>query len=151
MKRQGAEKLIGSRVKVWTAMNGEYVGTLEEVFGSPWRGKVRITGVIKPAVVYDLTRRLTNQRRGFRPGDVVEAGNSSITPTDLEGATYLEALRQELATFERWSAREHVNPKDRGWLPFAVNNLRKAVVEEEARQGEAFRPTRQVFGATERR
>lgn len=134
MKRKEAEKLIGTRVEAWTSMNGSYIGTLEEVFGSPWRGRVRITGVVKPAVVYDLTRRGSPQRRGFRPGQVIEVGGMSIKPTEEEGASYLEALRRELEIFEKWNARDNVNPKDRGWLPFAIKNLKAAIGAEERRE-----------------
>lgn len=132
MRRKDAEKLIGERVQVWTAMNGIYTGVLEEVFASPWRGRVRVTGAIKPAVVYDLTRPNDRQRRGFRPGDVIEAGGSSIKPTELEGASYLEALRAELSSFEAMAARGRAM-KGAAWLPVAIDNLRAAVAAEEAK------------------
>ncbi len=136
MRRQEAERLIGTRVEAWTAMNGIYVGTLEEVFGSPWRGRVRITGVLKPAVVYDLTRghQFARQRRGFRPGQMIEVGNSSIKPTEAPGESYLAALQRELRYFKEWQARPFVDPKDARWLPIAIDNLRQAVAAEEQKE-----------------
>lgn len=35
MRKAEAMALVGQQVKVWTAANGEYVGTLEAVFGPP--------------------------------------------------------------------------------------------------------------------
>jgi hypothetical protein len=130
MRRKEAEKLIGGRVFVWTSLNGEYVGVLEEVFASPWRGRVRITGVIKPAVVHDLTRPDDRQRRGFRPGDLIEAGGVSIKPTELEGTSYLEALRGELTAFGEMAARPG-GARAGSWLAVAIKNLGAAIAEEE--------------------
>jgi len=91
VKRKDAEALLGSRVSVWTAMNGEYVGTLVDVVGSPWRAKVQITGVLAPAA-FEWSRG-SRQRPGFRPGQVVEVGGASVRPTADPGTTYEQALR----------------------------------------------------------
>ncbi len=93
MNRKDADALIGQRVVAWTAMNGEYVGTLTEVFGGRWRGSVLVTGTLQPAAVEQARR--DRQRNGFRPGDTIEVGGSSIRPTDAEGVTYEEALARD--------------------------------------------------------
>jgi len=110
MRRAEAEQLIGQHVRVWTAANGQYVGTLLEVYGSPWRGKVRITGVLAPAVLYERGR--FHQRRGFRPGEIIDAGNSRIHPEspDVQRWTYAEALPHELAKREAWRQDPKTDP-----------------------------------------
>jgi len=93
--RKIAESWLGTRVKVWTSANGHYVGILEALTASaPWRGRVRITGTLKAACVFELGHA---PRAGFRPGDVLEAGSVSIQPTTEEGVSYLTALETELA------------------------------------------------------
>ena len=97
MNKSQAQKFIGTTVDAWTACNGQYVGVLEEVLtpqGRPWRGKVRITGVLKPADMFDKN---VVDRRGFREGEIIEVGGTSISPTDKVGTTYLDALRFTLA------------------------------------------------------
>jgi hypothetical protein len=84
MTRSEAEKLIGSRVQAWTSMNGVYCGMLEEVIPSrPWRGVVRIDGILSPPVTFEFGRR---PRRGFRVGETIEVGGVNISPTEAEGA-----------------------------------------------------------------
>ncbi len=100
MLKKDAEQLVGKKVKVWTAANGEYVGILKEILPTkPWRGKVEITGVLKCACVYEIAR-ITRPRHGFRCGDFIEAGNSSISATDEIGFSYLEALENEKKKFQ---------------------------------------------------
>lgn len=100
MRRREAEDLVGQSVIAWTAANGIYVGELTQVWGSPWRGAVRITGVVEPAQHYE---RGGLCRRGFRPGEVIEVGNSSIRPATEPGyPTYLAAIEARLA----WHAAE---------------------------------------------
>lgn len=114
MKRAEAEKLIGKTFKIWTQANGEYVGKLLEVIpASPWRAKLEITGVLKCAVVWDIGRK--TPRRGFRAGETIEAGHSSLKETDLEGTTYLQALENELATFEGYLAQSQQRLTDYGF------------------------------------
>jgi len=95
---------IGQSVYVWTAINGEYIGVLEEVFGSPWRGKVRVTSVVKPVgFTYD---RADRPRTGFEIGEHIEAGGSSIRlqPAPDQPLTYLDALRRDLDGLRRLTA-----------------------------------------------
>ena len=101
MKRTDAAKLIGTQVSAWTAANGEYVGELIEVFGGRWRGKVRITGVIKCATHCENGAPC---RRGFRPGETIEVGGANIKPTTTTGTTYREALEREIVLFESFGA-----------------------------------------------
>lgn len=100
MRRSEAEDLVGQSVVAWTASNGIYVGELTQVRGSPWRGAVRITGVVEPAQHYE---RGGLCRRGFRPGELIEVGNSSIRLATEPGyPTYLAAIEARLA----WHAAE---------------------------------------------
>jgi len=126
MKYADAKNLIGTQVRAWTAMNGYYVGELVEIFGSPWRGKVRITGVLKPAAFE--TARGNRQRRGMRPGDEIEVGGTNIAPIDAPGTSYLEALVEELNLETRMLGE--AGPKDMGWLTRSVE-LRKQQIEAE--------------------
>ena len=79
---------------------------LEEVFGSPWRGKVRVTSVTQPvAFTYDRPDR---PRVGYEIGEVIEAGGSSIRlqPAPQRSLTYLDALRRDLEQTRRLLASE---------------------------------------------
>lgn len=106
MNRNEANNLIGQQVEAWTAANGIYVGEFVEMLtprGRPWRAKVRITGVL--SVADCEYARAGRQRMGFRIGDTIEVGNSSIRPTTETGVTYLEALQNRLAHVEADIAR----------------------------------------------
>jgi hypothetical protein len=127
MTRQEAEQLIGERVFAWTAANGEYVGTLVEVKGRPWRGVVFVTGVVSPATPWEAGR--FSQRRGFRPGDRIEVGGVNIKLTTERGRTYLDCLRTVLTNYEEW-ARD-LNPKDGWWLPRVIESVRDQIAREE--------------------
>ena len=135
MRKKEAEQLVNQKVTAWTSANGEYVGILEAVSGSPWRGAVRITGVLAPAVFWDRTR--ASIRRGFRIGETITVGNSSITPWDAEtgkeGTTYLAALSAKVEQFKAWNTRPHCDPKDLAWLPGAIQDGEKAVALEKER------------------
>ncbi len=131
MKRKEAEALIGKPVWVWTSMNGSYAGILEEILPtSPWRGKVRITGVLSPAVPYEIGRM--EQRRGFRPGGIIEVGNSSIghlRDYDATDRTYLEALRLQQ---EKFQMMRRNGPKiDWGWIDRSLEEIAKRIEEEQ--------------------
>ena len=108
MNRKEAERYVGRPVRAWTAANGVYVGILERVVakpGRPWRGVVRVTGILKPAHHFEW--RGGACRRGFRVGETLEAGGVNITPTDETGmASYLEALERERAKVAAWLARD---------------------------------------------
>ncbi len=127
MLRAEAEGLIGSRVSVWTAANGTYVGELVEVVPHrPWRGRLRITGVLKVACHWEVGRGVC--RRGFRPGEEIEAGGSSIEPTDQEGVTYLEALGHELA----WLKAARFRDRDEWMRERSIAALRSVLERERA-------------------
>jgi len=122
MNRKQAEKLIGTRVHAWTSANGEYVGELVQVKpGAKWRGVVRIDGIMVPPVTFEFGRRYP--RRGFRVGELIEVGHSSITPTEAYGVTdYLSILEGQAADFrqkhEDYLAGKFGNPND----PVCVQN-----------------------------
>jgi hypothetical protein len=95
MRLKEAQALIGTRVSAWTAMNGTYVGILQSVEGSPWRGRVRITGILTPASHLQHGQVC---RRGFRVGEELDVGGSNIKPTTAEGSlSYLEVLQRAIA------------------------------------------------------
>ena len=98
--------MVGKSVHVFTSLNGEYIGVLEEVFGSPWRGKVRVTSVTHPVgFTYDRPDR---PRVGYEIGEFIEAGGSSIRlqPAPQRSLTYLDALRRDLEQTRRLLASE---------------------------------------------
>jgi hypothetical protein len=131
MTRQEAEKLIGSRVEAWTAANGVYVGELVRVVPRrPWRGVVRITGVLRAATAWEVRR--VRQRRGFRTGEEIEVGGVNIKPTEATGTTYLEVLRADLADLKRYQEQPGLA---RGWwLKPSIEAREREIVEEEARE-----------------
>lgn len=106
MNRKQADALVGQSVRAWTAANGIYVGTLVSVSGSPWRGQVRVTGIIEPAQHFE---RGALCRRGFRYGETIEVGHSSITPCQDPGRIdYVDALiarKEKLRAMAQHSAR----------------------------------------------
>ena len=71
MQRSEADGHIGKPVLVRSMVQGTYTGILLSVEGSPWRGRVQVTGLIKPAVHYEQVKGLT--RRGYRVGETMEA------------------------------------------------------------------------------
>lgn len=106
MNKAEAQALLGSQVEAWTAANGTYVGELVEVLPTrPWRAKVRVAGVLRAAQHYELSGGVC--RRGFRAGEVIEVGSSSVKPApDAVGTDYMSALQQALGDSERWYAAD---------------------------------------------
>lgn len=140
MKRAEAEALLNQPVVAWTAANGVYVGTLQEVLPTrPWRARVLVSGVLEPAQHFENGGAC---RRGFRPGEALEVGNTSLKPVSAEtGAVqdYLEVLRREQAVHQtRYEAR----PEDRyAWVNKGfADALTLAIAAEERRlQGQAWK------------
>lgn len=99
MRRAEGLALVGKRVSVWTGASGMYVGELFEVTTDrPWRAKVRIDGVLEPAVCYERDRPW---RRGFRVGEEIEVGGGSVEPTDAVGSVdYVALLEAQADRFE---------------------------------------------------
>lgn len=127
MRKVEAEALLGKKVRAWTAANGEYVGTLVKVAGSPWRGTVEISGVLKPAQHFE---RGAVVRRGFRVGDLIEVGHTSVRPTEAVGhSTYLAALEEELGDY-RQILQRGPGSKDVWWVEGGIRAL-TAVIEAE--------------------
>lgn len=130
MNREQAQQLVGKRVSAWTAANGIYTGELVQVIsrrGKPWRGRVRIDGVLEPACVFERGRA---GRRGFRPGAEIEVGGSSIQPHDAAGGSYLEALqRAERKTREMIEKR--LDDRNLWALEGTLAGLQEAIEEEQ--------------------
>ncbi|WP_157639952.1 hypothetical protein [Burkholderia ubonensis] len=94
MNKSEAHKLIGRRVRVCLGPDGLYVGELLEITGSPWRGRVRITGVLEPAQHLDQGIAC---RRGYRPGEFVDVSHATVRPAMTSGhSTYLAAVQAQL-------------------------------------------------------
>lgn len=134
MKRQEALELVGKPVSAWTAANGVYAGTLVEVLPTrPWRAKVLISGVLKVATHYELGATV---RRGFRPGETIEVGGSSVRPLEADKAAeatdYLTALARERDQHQAWLERD---PDGRyAWThKGSIGALEMKIAEEQAR------------------
>lgn len=131
MRKEEALALVGKPVSAWTAANGQYIGTLQAVLPTrPWRAKVLITGVLECATHFE---RGGICRRGFRPGETLEVGASSVRPNpDTEGVTYLEALQQAQAQSQRWY---DLNPEGRdAWAHKGTAEALLLVIEAEERR-----------------
>jgi hypothetical protein len=151
MKRSEAEKLMGTRVEAWTSLNGIYCGVLEAIVPTqrrPWRGVVRIDGILSAPVTYEAGRR---PRRGFRVGETIEVGGVNISPTDAVGATdYLALLQAEAERF-RETFSDYLNGKfgdpdhpqvNRlyGWYGRAVEQVEEAIESEIRRLAQSSQP-----------
>jgi hypothetical protein len=133
MNKKEAQGLIGKPVRVWTSANGEYVGTLKELLPtSPWRGRVEITGVLKPAQHYELG---AVRRRGFRPGEVIEAGNSSISATADIGTDYKTALEKSIAEGKERAAKLANSPSI--WATICFYRAEEIILQEEIKRLES--------------
>lgn len=116
---------------VWTAANGNYVGTLVEVAGSPWRGTVKIDGILLAAHHSEFGQVV---RRGFRVGELIEAGNSSISPVndDVMGSTdYVQVLENNIARLEQLLAGNEASPNAWALLDSIAANKRIIEAEKE--------------------
>jgi hypothetical protein len=140
VKRGEAEALVGKRVSAWTSANGSYVGELVGIApGSrPWRGLIRIDGVLDCAVHYECGRTVF-RGGGKRVGQVIEAGESSISPTEAAGLPdYASAVDAKAEYFERTYAEygegRFGDPGERraagtyGWMGSAAEAYRKVAV-----------------------
>lgn len=134
MTRHDAEKLIGTRVEAWTSANGIYIGTLIEVIPCrPWRGKIHITSVGVAAVPYDITRG-ARQRKGFRPGDIIEVGGVNVKPCDTDGTSYLDALRRQRMQYERSQQIARELQKHEWEFTRSLQEIDARIAEEEAKE-----------------
>lgn len=112
MNKIDAQALVNQRVSAWTASSGVYVGSLVEVItqkGSPWRGRVLITGVLEVACHWEIGCS-GPIRKGFRPGDEIEVGGVNIKPTTADGTTYEAALESSIAKLRGWIERDPEGP-----------------------------------------
>jgi len=130
MLRKQAEALIGQRVQAWTRLSGVYVGTLESICGSPWRGTVRVTGILEPACHLYLGRVC---RRGFRLGETLEVGGVNISPTENEGSpSYLTVLEQSIEKHR--NATPPPPSSQQGWVDEAFAKALEKVAGAERRR-----------------
>lgn len=117
MNRVEAVKVIGRRVRAWTATNGVYVGTLREVkaeHGLPWRGVVLVDGVLEVAIHFESGGFV---RRGYRPGETLEVGGQNVSLTDEAGSrTYEEALMAHIEFIRRGIEQAQSERESRGLL-----------------------------------
>lgn len=128
MLREEAEKLVGERVAVWTAMNGSYTGILTRVLEcKPWRGIVGIDGVTQCWCLYEIGRN--NQRRGLTLGREYEFGHSSIAPTMVLGMSKREALECEITKCVQW-LRDPVSQKYHPDIPRHIIDEARKQLEE---------------------
>ncbi|TAL72869.1 MAG: hypothetical protein EPN79_02175 [Burkholderiaceae bacterium] len=117
MNKTEAQEFLGRMVSAWTAANGTYVGTLIEVVaakGRPWRGRVRITGVLTIACHWEIGCS-GPIRKGFRPDDEIEVGGLNIKPCEHEGTTYLAALEASNDELRGWIGSDPDGQRDQTW------------------------------------
>lgn len=87
------QTLVGRRVRMDLGAEGVYVGELLELPVNDWRGRVRITGVLAPA---QHLAQGQLARRGHRPGEFIDAKQTTLAPATESGhPTYLAALQAE--------------------------------------------------------
>jgi hypothetical protein len=125
-----SHQLIGHRVSISMGADGVYVGEILELTGSPWTGRVRITGVTSPA------RHFENGivcRRGYRPGEFVTAPSKAISPAkDCGHPSYLEALQAQLGLV--MGSHSGYMTSTHPWVPEALaRGLRAAMIAEHRR------------------
>lgn len=128
MKRDEAQKLIGTKVEAWTSANGVYVGTLIAVIPRrPWRGTVKIEGILEAAQPWEVGGA---SRKGKRPGDLIEVGGVNIKPTTATGVTYLESLEAQRAKYARFDANEF-------WVRESLSAIDRLIAAEKLTQPKA--------------
>jgi hypothetical protein len=136
MNREEAQHAIGRPFSIWTAANGCYVGTLNDVVVAPrkpWRAQLTITAVLDVACHAEHGRSC---RKGFRPGDPIEVGGINIKPLEGDatgrGTDYLTALRRAHARMEDSLARDPHGPY--AWAShMALKGYAWAIAAEEGR------------------
>lgn len=125
-----AQKLVGRRVRVALGADGVYVGELLELAGTPWRGRVRVTGVLEPARHLD---RGGVCRRGHRPGEFVDVSHATVGPAEKPGrATYLEAVQAQLNFHVGSHSSYQTSPHP--WVNDAFGRALRAVHAAETRR-----------------
>ena len=129
MAMRDVQELVGRRVKADLGADGVYVGELLELTGTTWQGRMRITGVIAPA----QHQAPGGVRRGHRPGEFVEVGQTRLVPTGETGhETYLAALAADAGRKLGSHSGRQASPH--GWVFDALaRSLRAAHLAEEHR------------------
>lgn len=130
MSNVEAQKLVGRRVRIGMGAEGVYVGVLLDLEGNPWRGRIRVTGVLEPA--QHLQDGMVC-RRGYRPGEYLAPDAGTVTPTQEVGyRSYVDAvsarLNQHIGSHSGYPTSQHPWVAER----FA-GALREVLVAETAR------------------
>lgn len=130
MESNDVQQLIGRRVRVGLGPEGAYVGELLELAGTPWCGRVRVTGVIVPARHYENG---VVCRRGYRPGEFIDAGRGTVSSaTEMGYSSYLDAVSARLNHHVGSHSGYPTSPYP--WVPEAFGRaLRAVMVAEEHR------------------
>jgi hypothetical protein len=103
MLRKEAENLIDKNVYCWTALWGSYAGEVVEIYGSPWRARVKILEVVSyPVQGIGAYVREFFARKPFEYGTIKDFGGANIKPLDENetikdySTSSLIALRNEI-------------------------------------------------------
>lgn len=129
MKRDEALRLVGRQVGVWTAANGKYNTTVVEILPrSPWRARVRVTTIAEPAQHFERGQAC---RRGFRVGEELEVGHSSVLEQPYEGAVedYAQACERQAERFEDMYRRYPNGPN--AWVMRGYSRALRAAAQAE--------------------
>ena len=115
MLRKDAEKMIGKVVCCWTGLRGSYVGELIELYGSPWRGKVKILSVIEyPVQGLSQNRMGFFARKPFNYGEIKDFGNGNIQLYEGVVLPYekslLSSLKQKIQSLQEYIKRSRTSP-----------------------------------------
>lgn len=131
MSDNAAQGMVGRKVCIGLGADGAYVGELLELSGAnPWRGRVRITGVLKPAL--HLVGGLIC-RRGHRPGDFIEVAHANVSPARARGhGTYLEAVQAQMN--ELFGSHSGYQTSQTPWFHEAMGRALRAVHVAESRR-----------------
>ncbi|KVP65635.1 hypothetical protein WJ96_04510 [Burkholderia ubonensis] len=130
VNKNEAQKLIGRNVRVWLGAEGVYVGELLELTGSPWRGRVRVTGVLEPAQHLDHG---VVCRRGHRPGEFIDVSHATVCPAKKSGhSSYLSAVQAQLNL--HMGSHSGYQTSRHAWVNEAFGRALRAVLVAEERR-----------------
>lgn len=136
MLRKDAEKLVGKNVHCWTGLWGEYIGELVEVYGSPWRGNVKILEVVKyPVQGLNNIGSGFRERKPFNYEEIKDFGNSSIKPCNEPVNDYdkslLTVLEEQIRSMESLIETCKKMNKNYGLELKGLETLKKHLTEKE--------------------
>lgn len=131
MKIAQARKLIGERVVATTLSRGEYVGILVDVYGSPWRARVRVTGMLRPPP----TKKRGKPERSLAHGELLEIGGVCCKPAPpgVIGGNAVEVLRGRSIELQRDLAMLYGAPEAKR-IVMELEAVERQMADEEARK-----------------